>query len=125
MAEKLSQAVLVPTIQGSSCVCLWGGFCCFSTLRDLLILVSLMISFVYLNSKPFRNPGLCHANKEDQGKLLLLLGQLGHSELPASILQQDPLENWEARVRETTNLNPLGWPPGGPCIPLIMEVSCV
>jgi hypothetical protein len=68
MAEKLSQAVLLLSIQRSSCVCLWGGFCCFSASRDLLILASLMMSFVYENSKPFRNPGLCHANKEDQGK---------------------------------------------------------
>lgn len=78
------------------------------------------MSFVYLNSKPFRNPGLCRANKEDQGKLLLL-GQLGHS---GSFLQQDPLENWEVRVRGTDNLSP-GWPCGGPCTPLIMKVSCV
>lgn len=74
-----------------------------------------MISFVYLNSKPFRSPGLCHANKGDQGKL----------ELPGNVLQQDPLENWEARGRDTNNLNPLGWSRARTCIPLSMEVSCV
>lgn len=66
------QVTLVPSIQRSSHACLWGGVfcCCLSTLRDLLILGSLMIFFVYLKSKPFRNPSLCHTNKDDQGQLL-------------------------------------------------------
>lgn len=71
-AETPSQVTLVPSIQRFSHACLWGGVfcCCLSTLRDLLILGSLKIFFVYLKSKPFRNPGLCHTNKEDQGQLL-------------------------------------------------------
>lgn len=84
-----------------------GWFLLFFYLERSAYSSIIKISFVYLNSKPFRNPGLCRANKEDQAKLLLL-GQLRHSELPGSFLQQDPLENLGVRVRETDNLHRAG-----------------
>lgn len=73
-----------------------GWFLLFFHLERSAYSSIIKMSFVYLNSKPFRNPGLCRANKEDQGKLLLL-GQLGHS---GSFLQQNPLENWEVKESE-------------------------
>lgn len=86
----------------------------FFTLRDLLILGSLMIFFVYLKSKPFRNPGLCHANKEDQGQLL----GLGSSDLwncQGASVSKTPLEAGKPEEEEQAPWSP--WA----CIPLIME----
>lgn len=68
-----------------------------------------MIFFVYLKSKPFRNPSLCHTNKEDQGQLL----GLGSSDLwrgQGASVSKTPLEAGKpgSQRKRNKHLGPAG-----------------